>query len=484
MAMAPPRSSLVAKNRVPVTWALRGLDTLTRVANTRPLRRVSESLLALLLRHPRWLPGARIERAARAYLRTDTPCANQPSSPHYRFVHWYLDHFGERTIGRAREFLGQTPPPVAAARIDRFVRLALFAELRAALLARYKGQPGVPVAPLNQVQVALYPHCDLSCTGCYTAEDRKGPVPGRADIGWLLDEVEACGAHFIHLIGKGEPFLSPSFAGELLDAIDARPHLLFTIVTHGLRITRPLAARLAALGNVIVLVSIDGPPAIHDARRGAGTYQRAMAGLSLLREHGVLFGYSTTVTALSHRAVVAESFVAELAAAGASVGMYTRYFALSPQAHDTLALSPPARAEYQAAFRRLRDQAPIPLLDLDDIEEHTGCHSRAGESIYIDGQSGAVKPCLRVPFAPPDCRIDRASGRRLAAVLAHPFFVRYRQRPGDCPSWCGADLPGELRAVEQQLHECGAEEARLAGYRERSAAAGRTRRHLHILDED
>jgi hypothetical protein len=238
-----------------------------------------------------------------------------------------------------------------------------------------------------------------------------------------------------------------------------------------MHITAAQAARLARLGNVLTLVSVDGPRAIHDARRGAGSHDRVMQALALLREHGALFGYSCMVSARSWQALSTERWVRELTAAGCAVGVHSRYFPLSPGRHDELALSPASLASYREAFDAVREVSEIPLLDLDDIEQHSGCHSRTGESVYIDGITGAVTPCLRVPFGPADCSVDRAAGRRLGAVLSHPFFVEYRARTGPCPSWCGADLAGELADVERLLGHHGGASPRLASYRDLSPSA-------------
>lgn len=469
-ALSPPaKSAIMSPARS--DGAIRLMSRVIDVLNSRPLRRLSELCLTGLLHLRRVLPRGPLDRLLRWYLAADSPCAGLPDTPSRRFVRWFFQHFGEKTMRRAQAFVNETPAAQAARRLDRFLRLLVVAELRA--IARYfAGRCPTPESPLlNQAQLALYPHCDLSCHGCYTQEDRQGQPPSRADVAWMIDEAESCGAYIIHVVGKGEPFLSPSWAEGFLDVMAARPHLFFTVVTHGMRITPQQAARLGRLGNVLILVSIDGPAELHDARRGPGSYARVQQALSLLRQHGVFFGFSTTVTAQNHGALTQPAFVDDLVAAGCSVGMYSRYFPLSPAHRDTLQLSPTALADYQRAFTTARDQAPIPLLDLDDIEQATGCHSRFGESVHIDGVSGSVTPCIRVPFAPADCRLDRAAGRGLSAILAHEFFVDYRKRRGPCPSWCGADLQGELIAVERILDAHGGASPRLADYRERSPAA-------------
>jgi hypothetical protein len=283
------------------------------------------------------------------------------------------------------------------------------------------------------------------------------------------------------VIGKGEPFLSPAWAGELLDVIEERPHVLFTIATHGMRIDDRLAERIGRLGNLTLLVAVDGPEPLHDARRGAGSYRRVQESFARLRRHGVVFGFTCMVSSKSHRAVVSPEFLRAQAEAGCVVGIFSRYFPMSSRAVEELALAPAELADYRRAFDEAQARAALPLLDLDEVEEHSGCHSRAGRSVYIDGITGQVAPCLRVPFAPADCRVGASAGMRLADALAHPYFVAYREKSGGCPSWCGANLEGELVAVGRLLDEHHARPATLPAYEERSREAARPKRHLPVL---
>lgn len=449
---------------------LRVVNAFVRAINGRVARRVTERVIAGLLAGRDFLPTDRVAREVRKYLHDSSTCCEKGSA-HNRFAQRFLAQHGERTFARAARFLETTPAARAAVRVDAWTRIAMLGELRSHFLYRRRGQYGVPDALVHQAQIALYPHCDLTCEGCFTEEERTGRAPKKDQIAWLIDEAASCGASVIHIVGKGEPFLSPGWANDLLDVLEERPHLFFTLATHGMHIKPAQAEKLARLGNVLTLVSVDGPKEIHDARRGEGSFDRVMSALALLREKGALFGYSCMVSAKSWEALSTSSWVQSMANTGCSVGVHSRYFPLSPGRQEQLALSPSALASYRAAFDRARDAAEIPLLDLDDIEQHSGCHSRTGESVYIDGISGAVTPCLRVPFGPAECSVDRTSGRRLGEVLSHPFFVEYRARTGPCPSWCGADLAAELADVERLLeHHGGASGERLGSYRERSAS--------------
>jgi hypothetical protein len=437
------------------------------------------AMTALLFR--RFVPGRLLQRLVLWFVRKEASCC-RAGSPHYKFMERYVARF-ERcgTFDRARRFLRTRPRLQAARHLDAWVRVGLLGTLRNEILTRHLGTPGVPPRLLNEVQLALSPGCDLACEGCYTAEDRGGAAPRRERIAALVDEAASCGAFVVHVIGKGEPFLSPAWARELLDVIEARPHVFFTVATHGMHIDDALAERMAKLGNLVLLVAVDGPERLHDARRGAGSYRRVHEVLRRLRARGILFGWSCMVSAKSHRHVTSPAFVRAQAEAGAIFGIYSRYFPLASTSVAELALEPADLAVYTGAFEAARVAAPVPLLDLDEVEQHTGCHSRAGESVYIDGITGQVAPCVRVPFAPPDCRVDPAAGRHLADAIAHTFFEQYRQRTGGCPSWCGANLGGELTAVGRLLEPHVPSPPRLVAYHERS---GPPVRRLPVLSPE
>ncbi|MBI2566358.1 MAG: hypothetical protein HYV63_04920 [Candidatus Schekmanbacteria bacterium] len=140
-------------------------------------------------------------------------------------------------------FLREAPRDRAARRLDAWLRIAIVQTLRHELLRGHRGRRGVPPTLLTAAQLSLAPNCDLSCEGCFTAGDRGGTAPTKDRIAFMVDQVIACGAFAVHVIGKGEPFLSRAWADELLDVIAEWPHAFFTIATHGMHFDSPLARR-------------------------------------------------------------------------------------------------------------------------------------------------------------------------------------------------------------------------------------------------
>jgi sulfatase maturation enzyme AslB (radical SAM superfamily) len=463
-----------------------------------------ERLPALLERGVRLLSGPRSVRAGRRLARLVLGLRGSAAWPHLRRIlldylwkpaaccreggahHHFIRYLDQEGVGDAflDALLGGEDLDRASSRAESFARMVLLGVIRHELLARLRDLAGVPRTLLVEAEVAPYPDCDLSCEGCYSEEERTvrdaaAPVGERRDpserLAAAVDEAATVGALAIHVVGKGEPLLDEERALRLAAVIAARPHLLFTVATSGRHLTRRAARELAELGNALLLVAVDGPAPLHDGRRGPGTHEGVLRALGILAEERAAFGFSCMVSEESALAVTAPEFVEGLAARGCLLGVYSRYFPLSPRFSERLSLRPETVEKYSAAFGRARRSSRIPLLDLDEVEARTGCRSRAGVSVYIDGTTGAVLPCIRVPFAPPECRLDPERGVGLVEILAHPFFERHRVARGSTPPGCGEDLGAELDQVARDLDAFGVRSDRLAGYRDRARTASRPR---------
>ncbi len=141
-------------------------------------------------------------------------------------------------------------------------------------------------------------HCNLSCAYCVVASSpqarrRQLTVERVTD---LVDEAAAEGFTEIYLTG-GEPFVHP----DIIDIIEASCDRLPTVVlTNAMLFTgRRLAGleRLAGRENLVLQSSLDGADAAtHDAWRGAGSWRRALDGLTRARRLGLPVRVAMTET--------------------------------------------------------------------------------------------------------------------------------------------------------------------------------------------
>ena len=140
---------------------------------------------------------------------------------------------------------------------------------------------GVPLS----VQLDVTYRCNERCVHCYLDHDDHGEMT-TAEIRGLLDQLAEAGVFFLTLSG-GEVFMRMDF----FDIVEYARSLMFCvkIKTNAFMIREKEAQRLRDLAVQDVQVSIySHRPEVHDAiTLLPGSLQRTIAGIRLLRSHGV-----------------------------------------------------------------------------------------------------------------------------------------------------------------------------------------------------
>ena len=153
-----------------------------------------------------------------------------------------------------------------------------------------------PVSPLTaldtlwlQVAGTL---CNLACTHCFISCSPTNDAHGMmslAEVRRHLADAQRLGVKEYYLTG-GEPFLNREILPIVEALLEKGPA---SILTNGLLIRPDTARRLRALSDACeysldLRVSIDGlDVATNDAIRGAGSFDRALAGLRALADAGL-----------------------------------------------------------------------------------------------------------------------------------------------------------------------------------------------------
>lgn len=163
-------------------------------------------------------------------------------------------------------------------------------------------------ATLGQLQLLLTERCNLRCTHCAVPEEDSPADHELSTAEWaaFISTVLASGVRRIVLSG-GEALLRR-------DCLDIAGHALHAgaeaviIVSNGTVLQRstfqPLADLQRQWPNLLFHVSIDGASAAaHDLIRGAGTFERTLAGLERLRAAG---GRADGIHTVLHRANIDE----------------------------------------------------------------------------------------------------------------------------------------------------------------------------------
>ncbi|MBI3821453.1 MAG: radical SAM protein [Planctomycetes bacterium] len=154
--------------------------------------------------------------------------------------------------------------------------------------------PLVPLAHLDDLwfQVAGT-RCNLACTHCFISCSPHNDSFGFLDLDTVrryLDESVTLGVKEYYFTG-GEPFLNRDMVALLELTLQYGPA---TVLTNGTVLKdewlqRLRAAEDASTYSLEFRVSMDGfTPHENDAVRGAGTFERILAGVRLLLDHGFL----------------------------------------------------------------------------------------------------------------------------------------------------------------------------------------------------
>ena len=265
--------------------------------------------------------------------------------------------------------------------------------------------------------------CNLHCEGCYASEySHESDMPAEL-FQRVIDEAADMGVYLVTVLG-GEPFIRR----DLLDIVAANPETYFQIFTNGTLIKEEHIQRLAKLGNAALMLSIEGDEETTDLRRGAGTYQRLMRTMDLLKQYGVLFGYSTTVTRYNWQMIVSDEFVDPLVAKGAALSWNFLYMPVGRTPNPDLMPTPEQRNQIRLGIQRIRNtKAMFPVDFWGDAPWVQGCIA-AKHYVHINNQ-GWVEPCIFTHFA-----TDNIKDKSLAEAFNSAYFAEIRSRQPYVPN--------------------------------------------------
>ncbi|MZP30360.1 radical SAM protein [Heliobacterium undosum] len=242
----------------------------------------------------------------------------------------------------------------------------------------------------------------------------------------------------------GEPFIHPAFMDLLALLAAEKAHFRFAILTNGSRIDNAVARELRRLEPLFVQVSIEGSRERHEAIRGSGTYDQAVAALESLVRQGVPAFISFTahrenyrdfpeVARLGRRLKVDKVWADRLIPFGRGEGLAGA--SLTPEeTRDFLEIMSGARREAERSwFQRKRTVIALDraLQFLSDGGKPYRC--TAGRSLLCLLPKGDVAPCRRLPLIAGNIRQATLSDIYFGAPLLAPL----RDRANDPASCAG-----------------------------------------------
>jgi len=284
--------------------------------------------------------------------------------------------------------------------------------------------------------------CNLSCVGCWAGKYKKSDSLDVDTINRIIAEAKEMGIYFIVLSG-GEPTVYP----HLFEIFRKNPDVGFMMYTNGTLIDDKMADKMLEVGNVSPAISLEGFRESTDARRGKGVYDKIMAAMDRLRERGIIFGISVTVTKYNANELFEkDEFVDHVIDKGAIYGWSFHYIPIGKSPDLDLMITPEQREMLAYRVPEIRVRKPFFLADFWNDGTFTGGCIAGGRRYFHINAKGDVEPCAFVHFA-----IDNIKNKNLKEVLQNPLFKAYQKRQpfgenlmAPCPI---IDHPYALRSI-------------------------------------
>ena len=261
--------------------------------------------------------------------------------------------------------------------------------------------------------------CNLHCTGCYAANYSIKDDLELDIIDRVLDEMEDLGIFWVTILG-GEPFLRQ----DMWEIYEKHRNHFFQIFTNGTLVDKEAARKLAALGNMLIIFSLEGFVEKTDTRRGKGVFQKVMAGMDNLREAGVPFGFSAMATRQNVDILVRDDFYDMLVEKGCLIGWQFLYIPVG--VNPDINLMPTAEQRELLRVRGpryIRTQKPIFTIDFWNDAPHMGGCIAGGQHFLHITSHGDVEPCIFIHMAK-----DNIHDKSLKEIINSPFFKAFRNR--------------------------------------------------------
>ncbi|MCJ7582933.1 MAG: radical SAM protein [Candidatus Aminicenantes bacterium] len=302
---------------------------------------------------------------------------------------------------------------------------------KAAQVRNLQEQEGIHVPPI--LIFSITNECNLHCTGCYHRALARESKPEMSDekIHSILSEARDLGISFVVLAG-GEPLVNKN----ILDITKDFPEIIFLVFTNGLLIDEEWLGKLKGQHNFVPVVSLEGYEKETDGRRGAGVYERLLKIVQKIKNAGIFWSVSLTVTRSNMDSITDAGFIKSLSDLGCKLFFFLEYTPVKEGTEDWL-LTDKQRGDLITRRDHFRNQFSALFFAVPGDEEEIGGCLSAGRGFVHISADGNVEPC---PFAPySDVNLLDVS---LKEALQSEFLKKIRQSDkhlketgGGCALW-------------------------------------------------
>jgi len=260
--------------------------------------------------------------------------------------------------------------------------------------------------------------CNLSCLGCYAAGYGHDEGLSYQELESIISQAQKLGI-YLFLFTGGEPMVRKD---DLIRLAERFPWSIFHAFTNGTLIDEAYADRVAKLGNLTFGFSVEGFREETDFRRGAGTYDKVMHAMDLLRERDIPFSFSACYHSKNYEVVTSDAFIKHMVEKGCWAGWYFTYMPIGKDASMELVCNPEQRASVSRRTRQIREEDHLNVVDFSNDGHLVGGCVAAGRQYAHINSRGDVEPCAFCHYSDSNIR-----SKTLLESLKSPFFTAFRK---------------------------------------------------------
>ncbi len=300
--------------------------------------------------------------------------------------------------------------------------------------------------------------CNCRCKGCWAAEYGHNVSLSYDEMASVVRQGKALGTH-LYMFTGGEPLIKKK---EILRLCEENPDCAFLAYTNATLIDDDFCQEVLRVGNLAFAISVEGTEESTDARRGTGSYRKAISAMKLLKKYGCLFGMSVCYTSENVDFVTSDEFLNEMISLGVKFGLYFNFMPVGHDAPVELIPTPEQREHMYKWLRKTRNGEsgkPLFVMDFQDDGEYVGGCIAGGRNYFHINSAGDMEPCVFIHFSDSNIR-----EKTILEGLRSPLFMAFRRnqpfndnhlRP--CPM---LENPQCLRSI---IKETGAKSTNLLG---------------------
>lgn len=258
--------------------------------------------------------------------------------------------------------------------------------------------------------------CNLHCTGCWAAEYGNKLNLSLDEWDSVITQGKQLGT-FMYIYSGGEPTVRRD---DIFRMCEKHADCMFLAFTNATLIDERFADEMLRVKNFVPAISIEGFGEATDFRRGAGTYDKVLRAMEILKRKKLPFGISCCYTSKNAEVIGSEVYIDDMIDKGAKFAWFFTYMPVGKDAVPELMATAEQRAYMYRQIRQFRRTKPLFTMDFwNDGEYVNGCI--AGGRCYCHINAGGdVEPCAFIHYSDSNIR-----HKTLLDAYQSPLFMAY-----------------------------------------------------------